>query len=68
MTFDGQNDGQLTFTYIETNLFSSCFHKEVRVIVANDGSNWVFDQDPQKVKRFLSFLILERRLVSQLTI
>ena len=35
MTFDVQDDGCLTFTHMETNLY---LHKEVRV-VANDGSN-----------------------------
>ena len=40
MTFDVCDDGRLTFTHTETNLFSFCLHK-ARVL-ANDGSNWVF--------------------------
>ena len=27
MTFDVHDDGRLTFTHIETNLFSFCWHK-----------------------------------------
>ena len=38
MTFDVQDGDRLTFTHIETKLFSFCLHKEVRVIT-NDGSN-----------------------------
>ena len=49
MTFDVHDAGRLTFTHKETNVFSFCFHKEVRVIV-NGGSYWVLDPDPQKVK------------------
>ena len=37
MTFDVQDDGRLTFTHKETNLFSFCLQKDVRVI-ANNGS------------------------------
>ena len=48
MIFEVQDDGRLIFTPKETNLFSFCLHKEVRVI-ANDGSNWVLDPDSQKV-------------------
>ena len=48
MTFDVEDDGRLTFTHTETDLLSFCLHKEVKVI-ANDGSNWVLDLDPQKV-------------------
>ena len=59
MNFDVQDDGRLTFTHTETNLFSSFWHKEVRVI-ANDGPNWVLDPNPQKVNSFLRIWIMEK--------
>ena len=66
MTFDVQDDGRLTFTHKETNLFIFCLHTEVRVI-ANDGSNWVLNTDPQKVNSFWRIWIMERRPISRLT-
>ena len=55
MTFDVQDDGGFTFTHMETILFNFCLHKEVRV-VANHGSNWVFDPDSLKGESFLEVL------------
>ena len=66
MIFEVQDDGRLIFTPKETNLFSFCLHKEVRVI-ANDGSNWVLDPDPQNVNYFWRIWIMERRPISRLT-
>ena len=51
MIFYVQDDGRLICTPKENDLFRFCLHKEVRVI-ANDGSNWVLDPDPQKVNYF----------------
>ena len=66
MTFDVQDDGRLTFTHMETNLYSFCLHKEVRLIT-NDGSNSVLDPDPQKVNPVWRIWIMERRSLSRLT-
>ena len=66
MTFDVQDDGRLTFTHKETNLFSFCLHTKVRVF-ANDGSNWVLNTDPQNVNSFWRIWIMERRPISRLT-
>ena len=52
MTFYVHNDGRLTFTRVETNLFSVCLHNEVSV-VANDRLNWILDPNPQKVNLFI---------------
>ena len=66
ITFDIQDDGSLTFTHKESNLFSFGLHKEMRVI-ANGGSNWVLDPNPQKVNSFWRIWIIERRPISRLT-
>ena len=47
MRYDVQDDSRLSFTRKETNLFSLCLHKDMRVI-ANDGSNWVLDPGSTK--------------------
>ena len=65
MNFDVHGDGRITFTHTKTNLFSFCLHKEVRMI-ANDGSNWVLDLDPQKVNSFWRIWIIERIVISRL--
>ena len=62
---DVQDDGRLTFTYKESNLFSFCLHIYVRVIT-NHGSNWVLDLDPQKAI-LLEVGIMENRPISRLT-
>ena len=46
MSFGVEDGCRLIFTPKENDLFRFCLHKEVRVI-ANDGSNWVLDPDPQ---------------------
>ena len=66
MTFDVQDDGRLTFTHKEINMFIFCLHKEVRVI-ANNGSNQVLNPHPQRVNAFWRIWIMERRLISKLT-
>ena len=66
ITFDVYDDGKLIFTHTETDLFSFCLHKEVRVIT-NDGSNWVLDPDPQKMNSFWGIWIMEMRPISRLT-
>ena len=63
MTFYVHNDGRLTFTRVETNLFSVCLHNEVSV-VANDRSNWILDPNPQKVNLCWRFWNMERNLIS----
>ena len=66
MVFDVHDDGRLIFTPKETNLFSFCLHKEVKVI-ANDGSNWVLNPNSQNVNSFWRIWIMERRPISRLT-
>ena len=66
MSFDVQDDDRLNYTHSENDLFSFCLQNEVRV-VGNDGSNWCFDLDPQKLNILWRFWIMEMTPIFRLT-
>ena len=54
MTFDVQDDGRLIFTHKETNMFSFCLCKELRI--TNDGFTLGLRSGSTKDESFLEVL------------